>query len=159
MVVGDPPAEQAGHQPFSEKVRAEAVDHLAEDQPRLPVAVGPRQHLPGREAVPVAAVVLDVRHGDRFDAPGVVDQDLAVDPEGLIEEFLVPEAAARHLAHRLHVRVHQAPGRARPDLPEIRQRLMVPKQIFVGFFVQFGDADAVPVGGTLLGDDIHGYLG
>ncbi len=103
--------------------------------------------------------MLDIRHGHRLDAPGVVDQDLTVDAELLVKPVLAADALLRDFAHREHVVFIQAPGLAGTDLPEIGQGRVVPEQIAVGVFVELGDAHAVTVGPGLLGNDIHRDLG
>ena len=57
------------------------------------------------------------------------------------------------------MRVHQAAGLARAELPEVRERRVVPEETAVGELVQLRDAHAVPVGGGLLGHDVHRHLG
>ena len=56
------------------------------------------------------------------------------------------------------MRVCQPPGLARADLPERRQRTVIPEKEFIAVFIQFRDPDAVPVGNSLLCHNIHGDL-
>ena len=159
VIIRDPPAEAVGDQRFPVETRTERIDHLAKDQAGLLVRIRTGQHLPYGEAVRIAPVAFDILHPDGLDAPGVIDQDLSVDPESLIKEFLIPDAAPGDLSHGRQVRSVQSPRLARPDLPEIGQRLVLPEEIFIRLLVQLRDPYAVFIRRPFLGHDIHGHLG
>ena len=158
VIVGDPPGEGGRGQIFAEHAGAERVDHFAEDQPRLRILIRPRKYLPVAQAVAVRAIVLDIPHGDRFDAPGMVDQDLPVNTERLIEEFFVPLRSRSNIPHCEHIGIHEPSRLTGPDLPEVCQRPVIPEQVSVRLLVQLRDPDAVPVRRRFFRHDIHGDL-
>ena len=102
------------------------------------------------------AVFFYIRHGHRFDPPGVVDQDLAVDSKYLIKYPFVPLGPRGDIAHRIQLAGLQTAGCPGSDLPEIRDRLMVPEKVAIGVLVQLCYPYAVFVRSRFLGDDVHG---
>ena len=64
-----------------------------------------------------------------------------------------------NVAHGKHASLLQPSGLAGSDLPEIRQRLVLPEQELIGVLVQFRYPDAVFVGRLLLGHNVHRHLG
>ena len=156
VIIGYPPGTGPGHQVLGKHIITEDLDHLLEDQSGFLVFVWPWQDLAVTEAVAFTLIVLDIRHGDRLDAPGMIQQDLSVDTEFLIKELLVPLRPLRDIAHGVHVTLVQPAGFSRSDLPEVRQRPMVPEQKLVTVLVQLCDPDAVLVRRVLLRHDIHG---
>ena len=89
----------------------------------------------------------------------MVDQDLPVNAEDPVEELLVLQGAQGDIAHGVEMRVHQAAGFARAELPEIRERPVIPEQAAIGALVQLRDAHTVPIGRGLLRHNVHRHLG
>ena len=85
----------------------------------------------------------------------MVDQDLSVDPEGLVEVLLIPLRTGCNITHREHEGLLQSSGLSGTDLPEVCQRLMIPEQEFVGILIQLRNSDAILIRRTFLGYDIH----
>ena len=159
VVIAHPPGEMRGDKALGKQIGTEAVDHLGEDRARLVIRVWPGENLAGAETVRIGVIILDIRDGDRVAAPGVGDQDLAVDAEGLVKPLLIPLGTAGNIAHGIEPGLLQPPRLARPDHPEGRERTVIPEKIFIAVLVQFGDPHAVPVGRGFLRHDIHRDLG
>ena len=143
------------------QIEHQQLGHLLDDQPPLVKIVGTVQHLPGGQAGRGGPVLLDDLHRHRLPAPGVIDDQLRVDTEGLVElRFLQRiEGGAGDVAHREQLHVLQLRGDAPPDAPEIRQRTVRPQQLPILHLVQLRDAHAVLVRLGFLRDDVHGDLG
>ena len=89
----------------------------------------------------------------------MVDEDLAVDPESLIKEFFVINASLGNVAHGEHAVFLQTVCLSRADLPEVRERSVLPEKVLVRIFIQLCDPYAVPVRRRFFCRDVHGYLG
>ena len=63
--------------------------HLLDDRLRLFETVRAHQHLPLAQAFLFRLIVLDVGHGRRLLAPGMVHQQLRIDPEFLDKHVLI----------------------------------------------------------------------
>ena len=96
-------------------------------------------------------IVFDVGHGGALPAPGVVDEQLRVDAEGLVQHALV---GVGHLAHGLYAQPLQPPDRALAYAPEVRHGPVIPQRLPVAVFAE--DADEVA---CVLGDDVQSHLG
>lgn len=66
----------------------------------------------------------------------MVDEDLAVNAEDLVEVFLVILGSGGNVAHGEHICLLQPPCFPTTDLPEIRQRSVIPEQKFVRKWTQ-----------------------
>ena len=99
VVIAHPPGEMRGDKALGKQIGTEAVDHLGEDRARLVIRVWPGENLAGAETVRIGVIILDIRDGDRVAAPGMGDQDLAVDAEGLVKPLLIPLGTAGDVAH------------------------------------------------------------
>ena len=147
-----------------QSVKGQPFDVLAETIKKTAFRITRMGQIVGVEAsrrlgVPFGMVVLDVIHGHRLDPPGMVHQDLPVDPEGLVEPVFIKAASLGHIGHGIHVGIMEAPGLAGTDLPEVSQGLVPPEQVLVRLLIQLCDPDPVLIRRSLLGHDIHGHLG
>ena len=91
--------------------------------------------------------------------PGVVDEQLGIDPEEGIEHFLIAQGHAGDIPHGEHVVGIEPAGGAGGHHPEVRDRHMRPEQAAVALFVELGNAHPVPVRRGFFGDNVHGHLG
>src|SRR5699024_6068431 len=123
------------------------------------IIVGVGQHLPFTDAVRFGLVGVDLLHAAGLDAPGVVDQNFRVHPELPVEHIFVVEAGTGQFPHGVDAVLFQPAHRAGAHLPEVGQGLVVPQQVTEGVLVQLRDADAVLVGGGVLGGNVHSQLG
>ena len=88
----------------------------------------------------------------------MVDEDLAVNAEGLVEVFLVMLSFGGYVAHGEHICFLQSPRFPTTDLPEVRQRSVIPKQKFVGILIQLCNPNTILISRSLLRHDVHGDL-
>ena len=146
------------HQPRAHQVQGELVRHLPHHQPRLVIAVGALEDLPGPDALGVRLVRLDLCHRAGLPAPGVVDEELRVHPEEPVEEVLVRQGAPGDIAHGVQPVGLQLLGVPTAHPPKIREGTVVPQVAAVALLVQLGDAHAVRVRLGVLGPDVHGDL-
>ena len=72
------------HQPLIHQVQSKLVRHFAHNQSGLGKGIRLLQHLAGAEAVELRFVSLDVRNGAGLPAPGMIDQQLRIDPKELV---------------------------------------------------------------------------
>ena len=154
-----------GHQALVHQLQGQGVRHLPHHQPGLVKVIGVLEHLAGDDALVLRLVRLHVRDGAGLPAPGVVDQNLRVDPEQLVEQLLIvvicrlANGAPGDVPHGVQAVGLQPARVALAHPPEVRQRPVRPEQAAVALLRELGDADAVPVGPDMLGHDIHGNLG
>ena len=94
---------------------------------------------------------MDVLHGDGLPSPCVVDQKLRVHTELPVEGLLV---CLRDPAHGADPETLKPGSRPFPDAPEIRERLVIPERLAVGFLVQYPDEIV-----CVLGCDVQRDLG
>ena len=80
-------------------------------------------------------------------------------PNSPVQHILVAEAGPGQLPHGVDAVLFQPAHRPGAHLPEVSEGLVVPQQVTEGFLVQLRDADAVLVGGGVLGGDVHGQFG
>ena len=144
---------------FPHQVQHQRFRHLPDDQLRLVRGIGLHEHLSGADAVRFRFVGLDVRHSCRFPAPGVIDEKLRVDAQGVVQRVLVGGAQPGHVPHGEAAQVFQPLRDAPAHAPEVRQRPVAPEGFPVGLFVQLRDAHAVFIRLHVLGHDVHGHLG
>ena len=159
IVVSCPPGKAVGKKLLPEHIGAKGIDHLQKDIAGFRIRIGPGQDLAAGKRSAGRPVVFDILHGDRFDPPGMIDQDLPVDPEFTVEPFFVIQRHFRDIPHGKQIGILQGPCLSMSDLPEIRQRPVLPEPQFIGVLIQRGDPDAVFVRRCFLGDDIHCHLG
>ena len=76
-------------QPLIHQVQSKLIRHFAHDQPGLGKGIRLLQYLAGADAVELRFVSLDVCNGAGLPAPGMVNQQLRIDPKELIQHFLV----------------------------------------------------------------------
>ena len=154
-----------GHQPLVYQIQRQGIRHLPYHQTGLVKVIGALKHLAGDDALVLRLVRLHVRDGAGLPAPGVVDQNLRVDPEQLVEQLLIvvicrlANGAPGDVPHGVQAVGLQPARVALAHPPEVRQRPVRPEQAAVALLRELGDADAVPVGPDMLGHDIHGNLG
>ena len=158
-VIRHPPGENTSRHMLLIHVGTKHVDHLEKDVSRFLIFIRPREHLPVGQAVGIGMVSLNILHRDGLPAPGMVDQDLPVDTEGAVKPFLIRLRPDCNITHRIEPALHQTRGLSRADLPEVRQRCVIPEQASVAQLIQLRNADAVFVRRRLLGHDIHCHFG
>ncbi len=100
--------------------------------------------------------MLDIPHGDRLYAEGVVNQKFTVNSEYLIKPFFVPFCTLRDIPHCEEVIPFECPGFSGTDHPEVCERTVVPEKVLIAVLVQLGNPDAVFVGRRVLCDNVHG---
>ena len=163
-IVPDGQVDLVGHQPLIHQIQNQFFRHFPHHQPGLFIGVGGGQHLAGAEGAALRLIRLDVGNRGRLPAPGMVDEQLGVDAEGLVQQVLVvvfPRPAAgtqRNIAHRVQPQLLQPPLVAAAHPPEVGQRGVSPQRLAVGLLVQFGDAHPVFIGGNVLGHNVHRHL-
>ena len=157
-VIADGQHHLVGDKPLVHQIQHEQIRHLADDEPRLLRLVRAMQHLSGADAVRARPIRLDRLDGRRLPAPCVVDEQLRVFAEQPVEQILAALRAEGDVAHRHHPVLLQLFGDAPPHAPKIRDGLMRPELAAEFHFVQLRDADAVLIGGHVLGHNVHRHL-
>ena len=121
-----------GDQALVHQVQHQGVGHFPHYHFGLFKAVGPLEHLAAADTVGLRPVALYVLYGAGLPAPGVVYQQLGVDPEELVEKLLVvivpvsSQGAAGYVPHGAQSHGLQLFGVATAHPPEIRQWFMIP---------------------------------
>ena len=83
------------------------IDHLMEYDPCLIIEVGPWQYLTIGQGMSCSTISFDIGHSNRFDAPGVIDQNFPVNTKSLIEELLIKSAPSGDISHGFHTGFHE----------------------------------------------------
>ena len=152
------------HHTLLGQIQGQLIRHLPDDQAPLLIGIGPLQNLTGADAVGAGAVGLDIPDGAGLPAPGVVDEQLGIDPKNGIQQLLVviilrpAQRAPGDISHGKEPVLFQLPGVPRPHPPEVRQRPVIPQLLPVALLRQLGDAHAVLIRRDMLGHNIHGHL-
>ncbi len=164
-VITDGQRELVGHQPFFHQIQGQRVRHLPDDDPGLLRGVGAGEHLARAQAFDAGLVGADLRDGAGLPAPGVVDEQLGVDPEELVEQILVvvvggfSNGAAGDIPHGVQPLGLQLSGVAPAHPPEVGERRVLPQEAAVAHLVQLRDPHPVLVRLYVLRHDVHGHLG
>ena len=154
-----------GHQPLVHQLQRQCVRHLPHHQAGLVKVIGALEHLAGDDALVLRLVRLHVRDGAGLPAPGMVDQNLRVDPEQLVQQLLIvvvrglPDGAPGDVPHGVQPVGLQLVCIAPAHPPEVGERAVAPQQPPVAPLIQLRDAHAVLVRRHVLGPDVHGHLG
>jgi hypothetical protein len=146
------------HEMLVHQVERQRVRHLADHHSAFVRRIGTLQHLTAAQGVGLRLVGFDVVHRHRLPSPGMVDDELRVDTEHLVEQFLVVHRQPRELAHRIDADAAEPCDDATAEAPEVGHRLVVPQLPAVAHLVELGNAHAVLVGRDMLGHHIHGHL-
>ena len=77
-----------GHQPFVHQIQGQGVRHLPHHQPGFLEVVGTLQDLPGDDTFVLRLIGFHVRNSAGLPAPGMVDQNLRIDAEQPVQQFL-----------------------------------------------------------------------
>ena len=88
----------------------------------------------------------------------MVDKQFGVDAEEFVEQTLLGQRAACHVAHGPHAAGFELAGDTASHAPKIGERAVVPQLPAVRHLVKLSNAHAVLVGRDVLGDDIHSHL-
>ena len=156
--------ELVGDQPLGHQIQGQLVGHLPDHHPGLVEGVGGGEHLAGADAFCLRLVRLDVGHGDRLIAPGMVDQQLRIHAEQPVKQLLVvvvggaADGAPGDVPHGVQPLGLQLLGVARSHPPEVGEGAVVPQQAAVAQLIHLGDADAAFIRLGVLGPDVHGHL-
>jgi len=91
----------------------------------------------------------------------MINDQLCVDAENLVQHIFKSriKGGPGDIAHCKQLQGFQFSGSASAYTPEICQRTVCPQQFPVFHFIEFGDADAILVRLSFLGNNIHGHLG
>ena len=157
-VIRHPPGESAGNDMLLEHIGTEHIHHLEENIPRFLIHIRLREHLPVGQAVGIGMVGFNILHRHRLPAPGMVDQDFPVNAEGSVKPFLVRLRPCGNISHREYPAILQTGRLAGPDLPEVRQRFVIPEQILVAGLIQFRYASSVFIRRSLLRHNVHRHF-
>ena len=149
---------------LSYKVQGQGFRHFLNYDSRLFKSVWPHQDLAGSDAAGFRNKALDFPHGAGLPAPGMVDQQLRVDPEQLIEQVLImviaglSDGTPGYISHGIESVLLQLLLIAPAHSPEVCQGPVGPEQAAVGHLIELGDPYPVPVCRNMFGDNIHGHL-
>ena len=89
----------------------------------------------------------------------MINQDLRINSENLIEGLLIENAHQSKLSHGIYTNPCESGLCAVADLPEVRQRQVIPQKLLISRFIQIGDSDAVTIGLGVLRHNVHCDLG
>lgn len=145
------------HAPVAELI-SKAFRHLPDNDPGFFVFIGTGENLSLAQAVGGWPVVFDFPDAAWFDTPGMIDQDFSINAKLLIEPVLVIKACPGKFPHCGDSKPGQVPCCAGASLPEISERLVIPKQVAKRFFVQFCNADTIGIRLCVFGHDVHRQL-
>ena len=125
--------------------------HFLHYDPGFLVAVVAGEDLGEGHRMGLGSVVLDVLHLAAFPAPRMVDQELRVLAEGLVHELL---RGLRYTTHCTDSKLGQPIHCSGGDLPEVRQRFVVPQRLPVQVFIEVAHMVF-----RMLGRDVQSDLG
>ena len=86
----------------------------------------------------------------------MINENFRIDSKFFEQHLFLRKACPRKFSHRMDSVLSQFPYCTGPDLPEISQWLMIPKQIPEGLFIEGSNPYTVWIRSSVLGDDIHG---
>ena len=140
---------------LAHQIQYQLLRHFPDNQLSLFKGIGARQHLSLAQAVCRRPVSLDVLEPAGLPAPGMVDQQLRIDPEHLVELFFVVFRRSCHIPHGIQTGGLQLPGDTLSHTPEIRNGPVGPKLPPVSHFIQLCNPDPVFIRRHMLCHNIH----
>ena len=161
LIISDGQRHLIRHQPLIQQIHGQHIRHLPDHQPGLGMIVGLMEHLPRRNGIGRRAVSPDVPDRAGLVAPGMIDQELRIDPEEPIQQIFImelprlPQRASGHIPHGVHPIAFQLSRIPRPHTPKIRKRPVPPQKPPITQLVQLRDPHSILVRWDLLGHDVH----
>ena len=102
--------------------------HFRHNHPCFVIAVIPGQDLREGYGMALALIVFDIGDQTALSSPGMIDQKLCIDSEGLVQHIL---REGCNSTHGIDSETLQPCSRASCDLPEVCNRSMIPKGLSV----------------------------
>ena len=158
-VIADMKDDGLGGQSFFQQLQCELLRHFCDDDAGLLERVGAGKYLSGTKALAGRAILLDILHRTGFHAESMINQDLRINSENLVERLLIENAHQSKLSHGIYTNPCESGLCAVADLPEVRQRQVIPQKLLISRFIQIGDSDAVTIGLGVLRHNVHCDLG